>query len=221
MKEDLRKKGYRRKKEEADKENKKREEEKHEKERQYLQEQNSTIKEKEVKLQKKGEMWKQEHEIGKQLMEDDTDELTWVLLKIACNWSLKQNWWYRWEEQIDKAEKEMGSIRKQWKIVEEKRSRLIDKAAKPSTSSTSGKTCSLVSHSSKGDESKIKMSTVKAHSSIGDKLQKRKKAKWVKWLKQTGKNQSIIIDLHICNVPRTMIMYQAIEAHNKIRDYQP
>ena len=68
----------------------------------------------------------------------------------------------------------MGSIRKQQKIIEEKRSRLVDKAAKPSTSSTSGKTCPLMSHSSRGDDSKIKMSTIKAHSSIGDKLQKRK-----------------------------------------------
>ena len=31
-----------------------------------------------------------------------------------------------------------------------------------------------MSHSSKGDESKIKMSTIKAHSSIGDRLQRRK-----------------------------------------------
>ena len=76
--------------------------------------------------------------------------------------------------QIDKAEKEMGSIRKQQKIIEEKKSRLIDKAENPSTSSTSGKTGSLMSHSSKDNESKIKMSTIQAHSSIGDKLQKRK-----------------------------------------------
>ena len=41
-----------------------------------LQEQSSTIKEKEVKLQKEEEMCKQEHEMGKQLMEDGTDELT-------------------------------------------------------------------------------------------------------------------------------------------------
>ena len=68
----------------------------------------------------------------------------------------------------------MGSTRKQQKIIKEKKSRLIDKAAEPSTSSTSGKTCSLMSHLSKGDESKIKMSTIKAHSSICDKLQKRK-----------------------------------------------
>ena len=36
------------------------------------------------------------------------------------------------KQHIDKAEKEMGSIRKQQKIIEEKKSRLIDKAAKPS-----------------------------------------------------------------------------------------
>ena len=59
------------------------------------------------------------------------------------------------KQQIDKAEKEMGIIRKQEKIIEEKKSRLIDKVAKSSTSFTSSKTCSLMSHRSKGDESKI------------------------------------------------------------------
>ena len=121
-------------------------------------------------------MCKQEHEIGKQLMEDGTDELTLGITENNMQLISKAKLMIQMgKQQMDKGEKEMGSIRKQQKIIEEKKSRLIDKAAKPSTSSTSGKTCSLMSHSSKGDESKIKMSTIKAHSSIGDKLQKRKR----------------------------------------------
>ena len=93
---------------------------------------------------------------------------------------------------LTKLKKEMGSIRKQQKIIEEKKSRLIDKAAKTSTSSTSGKTSSLMSHSSKGDESKIKMSTIKAHSSISDKLQKRKSKTSEVTETERKKKQSII-----------------------------
>ena len=140
-----------------------------------MQEQSSTIKEKEVKLQKEEEMCKQEHEIIKQLMDNGRAELTWGITENSKQLISKAKLMIQMgKQQMDKTGKEMGSIRKEQKIIEEKTSRLIYEAAKPSTSSIRGKTCSLMSHSSKGDDSKIKMSTVKGHPSIGDKLQKRK-----------------------------------------------
>ena len=160
MKERFEEERLQKKKEEADEENKKREEDRCEKERHYLQEQSS--KEIEIKLQKEEEMCKQEHEIGKQLMEDVTDELTWGITENNMQLISEAKLIIQiGKHQIDIAEKEMGSIRKQQKIIEEKKSRLIDKAAKPSASSRISKTCSLMSHSPKGDDSKIKMSSIK------------------------------------------------------------
>ena len=73
-------------------------------------------------------------------MEDGTGELTQGITENNMRFISKAKLmiWIG-KQQIDNAEKEMRSIRKQQKIIEEKKSRLIDKAAKPSTSSTSAK----------------------------------------------------------------------------------
>ena len=111
------------KKEEADRGNKKREEEKHQKERQYLQEQSSTIKEKEVKFQKEEEMCKQEHEIGKQLIEDATDELIQGITENNMQLISETKLMIQMgNSKLTKLKKEMGSIRKHQKIIEEKKS---------------------------------------------------------------------------------------------------
>ena len=55
---------------------------------------------------KKEEMCKQEHEIGKQLMEDDTDELTWGITENNMQLISKAKLMMQMgKQQIDKAEK--------------------------------------------------------------------------------------------------------------------
>ena len=75
-------------------------------------------------------------------MDDCTDELTWGITENNMQLISKAKLMiHMGKQQIDRAEKEMGSIRKQQKTLKERKSRVNDKAAKPCTSSTRGKTC--------------------------------------------------------------------------------